>query len=276
MNDVSHSTARARRRAPGAPRWFLMAALLAAGCGGGDEPRLATATAPPSLDTTTSLPASTTTTVPATTTTVPVATTAAPAPVPAAASGAALATKAKAAIFQQGDFPVGWKPVPEGEGGLNIEVLWGELTRCLGVAPTPATAVATSPTYQRALVQARSTVEYTSDAAATAIATALAGPKFPACAKEAFTADVNRSKPEGGVPGPVQVVPLDLPGKAPKTSASRITVTITLGEVQVPLFQDFVVLFKGGVVIRTFFLNPGAVFPVDLERSLLDKVVSRA
>ena len=136
------------------------------------------------------------------------------------ATDPALAAKAKAAVLQPADFPSGWKPVPEEEGGgLNIERLWAELTRCLGVDTAgQRTAVATSPTFLRGLAtQARSTVEFTSPAAAAAVTAALDGPKFQGCAKEAFEADVMRRAPEGGVPGPVAVAPLDAPRPAPQT-----------------------------------------------------------
>lgn len=190
----------------------------------------------------------------------------------------ALAAKATAAVLQPGDFPAGWKPVPEDDGGgLNIERLWAELTRCLGVdASGQRAAVATSPTFLRGLAtQARSTVEYTSAATTGAITAALDGPKFQGCAKEAFDADVKRSAPEGGVPGPVAVAPLDAPRPAPQTYTYRVTVTINLDELKVPLFQDFFVMFTRGAVIRMLFLNPGSEFPRDLERSLVEKVVAR-
>jgi hypothetical protein len=45
---------------------------------------------------------------------------------------------------------------------------------------------------------------------------------------------------------------------------------------KVPLFQDFSVVVNKGTVIRMLFLNPGSEFPADLEKSLVDKVVSRA
>jgi hypothetical protein len=49
-----------------------------------------------------------------------------------------------------------------------------------------------------------------------------------------------------------------------------------LDELQVPIFQDFLVFFDGDTVVRMFFLNPGGPFPPNLERSLVDKVLARA
>ena len=186
-------------------------------------------------------------------------------------------TKAKAATLQTADFPTGFDPVPEADGGgLNIEQLWTELMGCLGVPKGTPTGVGTSPTFKRGLAtQARTTVEYASDASAAAIDAAIKGPKFQKCADTAFAADVKRSAPEGGVPGPVAVAASKGAPVAPKSSTFRITVTVNLAELTVPLFQDFFVIYTGGAVIRALFLNPGSEFPQDLERTLLGKVISR-
>ena len=235
---------------------LLIAVLLLGGCsGGGGDGEAAGGTAPTAAPTTAA----------------PVAATAAPADSPQSA-------KAKAATLQPGDFPPGFQPQPEEPGqGLNIEQLWAELTRCLGVdAAAQRTGIGTSPTFLRGLAtQARSTVEYTSEATAGAVAAALAGPKFQSCATDAFNADVKRSAPEGSVPGPVTVTPAAAPPVAQRISAIRVTVTINLAELKVPLFQDFLVAFERGALIRFFFLNPGSEFPQDLERSLMQQVISR-
>jgi len=190
------------------------------------------------------------------------------------------AGRAKAANLQPADFPPGFEPQPEDPvGGLQIERLWGELTRCLGVdSSAQRTGVASSPTFLRGLAtQARSTVEYTSEASANAIAAAITGPKFQSCANEAFNADVKRAAPEGAVPGPVTVAAVAAPPSAvaSKTSSFRITVTLKLDELTIPLHQDFHVSVDRGMVVRMLFLNPGSEFPPDLERSLVQKVTSR-
>lgn len=234
---------------------FAVAGLIAAGCGSSDDGDASGTTVPAPA---TSAPAGPTTTA-------------------QAGSDPAMVAKAKAAVFQQADFPAGWQPQPEDEG-LDIEMTWEELTRCLGLDPTASRAgMATSPTFLRGLAtQTRSTVEYTSESSMGAIGTALAGPNFQQCAKDAFAADVKRSAPEGGVPGPVEIVPLDVPPAGTKTFAYRITVTINLQELKVPLFQDFLIVFDGGAVIRMLYLNPGSEFPKDLQRTLVEKIVARA
>ncbi len=191
----------------------------------------------------------------------------------------ALIAKAQAATLQPADFTPGFAAQPEEPGqGLSIERVWQELTACLGVKVKGAPAgVATSPTYLRGLAtQGRSTVEYTTEPNAAALATALAGPKAQACFTRVFAADVDRSKPEGAKPGPVTVTTRQVPPAGDKIMAWRINASVNLDELVVPLFQDFLVIFNKGTVIRMFFLNPGAEFPQDLERSLLDKVVARA
>jgi hypothetical protein len=190
-----------------------------------------------------------------------------------------MVVKAKAAVLQTADFPPGFQPQPDEPGqGLGLETLWRELTRCLGVDNTAKGAgAATSPTFLRGLAtQARATVEYAPEPTASAIAAALGGQKYQGCAKETFGADVKRSAPEGAVPGPVAIAPLVAPPVAAKIFTSRVTVTLDLEGLKVPLFQDFLVVFDRGAVIRMLFLNPGSEFPQDLERSLIEKVVSRA
>lgn len=246
---------------------LLVSTLLAAGCGGGDGGGSTTTVPAPEV----------TTTVPATTTAAPSTTAAAVTSSTAAAAAANLGPKALAAIFQQADLPAGWKPVDPADPQLNLETVWTELTKCLAVPATKPLGIATSPTYIRGLAtQARSTVEYTTEAAATAFATALAAPKVQGCLTDAFNADVKRSAPEGGVPGPVAIASHNVGAVAPKTNAYRITAEISLSELKVPINQDFVVIFSGGTIIRALFLNPGSEFPQDLEKSLLQKVVSRA
>ena len=230
---------------------LVVAAVLATGCGGDDGDEGAGGTTAP----------------PATT-----ATSAAPTTV-----DPALEARAKAAVLQATDFPPGWEVETE-EEGLELQTVWTEVLGCLGVESAPQGAMATSPTFRRGLAtQVRSTVEYTTPPAAAAVSAAFAGPKFEECAKEAVAADAKRSAPEGGVPGPVQMAPLDFPSLGGgQTSAYRFNVTIGLDELQVPIFQDLVTVFDGGTVIRILFLNPGSAFPQELQRSLAQAVVGRA
>jgi hypothetical protein len=197
-----------------------------------------------------------------------------------AATNPALAAKATAATLQKADFPAGFEPQKEEPGqGLQIDALWADLTRCLGVGTgAPPAGTATSPTFLRGLAtQGRSTVEYTSEPAAAAIATALTGPKAQTCLDQAFAADLNRSKPEGSTPGPVTVASRTVASAAgQKTLAWRVNASVNLGDLVVPLFQDFQVTVSGGTVVRMLFLNPGAEFPQDLEKTLVDKVQTRA
>lgn len=244
----------------------VVSALFLAGCGDGDDDGGAGGTTAPTsgAPTTTVAGGPTTTAGGGGATTVP-------------AKDPAKAAKAAAAVFQASDFPPGFAPQPPDEG-LGLDTIWADLTRCLGVDTTAdRAAAATSDTWLRGLAtQARSTVEYTTASSSAAVATALAGPRFQQCATDAFAADVKRSAPEGGVPGPVEIAPLDVPTPGPRISAYRVNVTINMQELQVPLFQDFLVVFDGEALIRMLFLNPGSAFPPELERTLVEKVVARA
>lgn len=244
-------------------------ALLAAACGDENGEEAAPST------TSSTAPASTTTTVATTTvaTTVPTTST------PAAATDPALAARAEAAVLRAGDFPPDagrWEAEPP-EQGVDLEIVWRDIVQCLAVDPGPPLASATSPTFRRDLAtQARSTVEHRSEQSARMLADALAGSRYPECARAAFAADAERSKPEGATPGPVQVSPLPVPQRGQRTVASRVTLTMNLDDLQVPIFQDLMVVFDAGKVIRLLFLNPGGAFPENLRASLTDKVLARA
>lgn len=240
---------------------FLLTAVLVAGCGGGGDDDSAGGTTVPS-----SAPPSTTPAPATTAVTVPTG----PDPV--------LQAKAEAAILQPDDFPLGWTEQPQ-EEGLFIELLWQELTTCLGVYdPSQVKAKATSPTFLRGIAtQARSTVTYTAPASADAIAAALEGPMFQECATPAFDADVERSKPDGSTHGPSAVAPIETLEIGQKTLSWRVNVTVFLSDLEVRINQNFLVVFEpGGVVIPLFFLNPGSPFPPELQQQLIDKVTSRA
>lgn len=240
---------------------LLLTAVLAAGCGGSDSDSDAAGTTAPAWrgGTATAPTSSPTTTV-------------------AVATDPALAAKAKAATLQGSDFTAGFEEQPEEPGqGLGIDALWAELTKCLGVETTRSAGKATSPTIKRGLAtQGRSTVEYPTQPAPDAIAAAFTGPKADGCLQEAFVADLARSKPEGSTSGPVRVAPRDVPPVGDRVLAWRINASVNLEDLVVSLFQDFLVIVDGPALIRMWFLNPGSEFPQELERSLVEKVVSRA
>ncbi|MGH9125114.1 MAG: hypothetical protein ACRDZ8_10370 [Acidimicrobiales bacterium] len=253
----------------------LVVVMVAAGCGGGSGKAATT--------TTVAVPSTTATTVPATTSTTAVNT-------------AALTAKATAALWQQADWPTAYKMQSDGMGtcpntsaacdSLNLETIWQEVTSCVGVTDTPE-AKAVSPTYLEGIAtQARVTVEYTTPAAASAIAAALTGPKFDGCMTTAFTADAKGVAESGGFTPSASTVSALTPPSEPSlpagtsVSSSRINVTMTLGSgtaaLQVHIYQDFLVYFNGGTIVRFFFLNPGGPFVVSVEQPLIMKVVTAA
>ena len=240
---------------------LVVTALFLAACGGDDDGEDTASTSAPTTASTAASP-----------------TTAPPTTEPERAStDPARAGQARSAVLRIEDFPAGWKVEPEAQ--LNIETVWRELTRCLGVESTgPALGIATSPPFLRGLAtQTRSTVEYMTEPEARNIAAALGGPNFNRCMTEAFTADAKRAAPEGATPSPVELSPLEFPDLAPQTSASRINVRMVFPDgFEVPIFQDFLVFVDGGTVTRMFFLNPGGPFPPMLERTLVEAVLARA
>lgn len=233
---------------------LTVVALLGAGCGGGTT-NSAKKASPGSVPTTA---------VPSTT---------------APATSGPQAAKAAAAVLKPADFPYGWTPQPpDPTGGLQIQRLWQNVSHCLNVDNTsPKPSTATSPTFTRGLAtSAVSTVEYTTPSSAAAIAGALGGPMWQGCLTGAFNANAQLSHPQGAVPGPATVTIMPAPQLGDKAFAYRVNVTMDLSGLQIKLFHDFAVVFKGGSVIRMWFLNPGSAFPPDLEQTLLQDVVGRA
>ncbi len=234
--------------------------LLLVGCGDDAGDQTAGSTIPASTSTTAaaaSAPAQTTTT--------------------AAGGDAARTAKAKAAVLQASDLPTDFKEQPP-EDGLKQGVAFKELATCLGVN-AQSVASAASPTYVRGIAtQVASTVEYIPLPSVQAVAMAFGGSeKLPACSKQAITADVKRSAPQGATTGSVEVAPLDFPKLGQLTAAYRATTTAQLpGGPPIPITQDFVIVFKGEAVSQLKFLSPGMPFPADLQRTLTEKVVSRA
>jgi len=196
------------------------------------------------------------------------------------ASGAtdpAKTAKATAAVLQLADLPPGYKALtPEDGGGLNIDKLWTDLKTCIG-ATTQTVGTATSPTFITGLAtQARTTVEYTTDVSATALAAAIAGPKTIGCLTTIFTADVKATAPPGVIPGPLTAAQLSVvPAIAPKTTVFRMNNEMSLSDAKFPLVQDLVISYAGGAVIRALFLNTGGEFRQDLERTVVTKVIGR-
>src|SRR5436190_875230 len=85
-----------------------------------------------------------------------------------------------------------------------------------------------------------------------------AKPKATDCLSTGFAADVNRSKPDGSKPGPVKVAPRTIAPVGPRVFSWRINASVLLDELEVPLFQDYIVIFNRGTMIRLLFLNPGS------------------
>jgi hypothetical protein len=242
---------------------LMIAALVSGGCGD-DDGDVAT-------------DSSTTTTAADTTTTSEAA-----AGKGASATGAQGA-KAKAAVVQLSDLPAsGWREQAP-EDTPDHETTWQALATCLGIGDLKQdeTGSATSPTYVTGLAQqVTSTVAYVPVGRAGEIAAAFASDKFEGCAKTAIADDVARNAPEGAEVVSVDVVPLDLPRLGALTTSYRATGMLTIGPgIQITVYTDVVAVFSGPAISRLVFINggpAGAPFPDDLERSLVEKVVTRA
>lgn len=242
--------------------WLLVPAVILAGCTGGDGKKATTTSAPTSSQ-------ASTTSAPSTTEASTTTSTAAP-------LDPAKAAKAKEAVLQPGDFPAGWQAKPDDER-LDHETTWQDLTRCLGTADTArGLGSAVSPTFTHGVAtQVTSAVEYLAAGSAPSIATTIAGPKYTACAKEAFTADVKRNAPPGATFGTIDIAPLDFEKLGQLTVAARATAMLDLGGLKITIFQDLTYVFKGDAVSRVTFLNPGGPFEPNLQKLLVEKVSGR-
>ncbi|HUQ63206.1 MAG TPA: hypothetical protein VM121_05600 [Acidimicrobiales bacterium] len=252
-----------------------------AGCGGGgnEGQKVAAVTTVPPLETTTTVPVTTTTLPPVGgDTTVPPA----PAPTPPAPAAPApartvTAAEAEASVLQASDVPADWVTQPA-EESLHLDLIWQEVTGCLGLGGLEQPmAWAVSAGYTHGLAQAaRTMVQYRSEAANRSISDALAGPGAAQCLLQTFSADVDRSAPEGAVREKIDLASLDLAPLGQQTYAWRISAVLNLNGLKVPVHQDFLVAFKAEAVIPMLFLDVGSPFDSGLERSLAEAVVSRA
>lgn len=242
--------------------WLLVLAVTLAGCTGGSGKKATTTSAPPSSQ-------AASTSAPSTSAASSTTSTAAP-------LDPAKAAKAKDAVLQPADFPAGWQAKPD-EERLDHETTWQDLTRCLGTADTArGLGSAVSPTYTHGMAtQVTSAVEYLAPASAPGIAAALAGPKYTACAKEAFTADIKRNAPPEATLGTIEVAPLDFEKLGQLTVAARATAMLDLGGLKITIFQDLTYVLKGDAVSRVTFLNPGGPFEPNLQKLLVEKVSGR-
>lgn len=185
-------------------------------------------------------------------------------------------------MVQRSDLPAaGWKEQAEADRP-DHETTWRALAGCLGLGDLKQGDLgsATSPTYVTGLAeQVTATVEYADPTRVHAMAAAFAGDRFTSCAQQAFAADLERNAPDGATVGDVTVARLDQPTLGQAMSASRASATVMVGPIMVPIFTDFVAVFDGAAVSRLAFIDGGpggGPFPADLERSLVEKVVTRA
>lgn len=191
----------------------------------------------------------------------------------------AISTKAEAAVFQTSDFPSGWSSIDGSRGGLALETIWWNLTRCLGVRfALKSTGDVTSETFLRPVAtQAQSTVEYARPGPAIqTVRAALESPAFSKCAEDVFGDAIGWSAPAGASVGAVSVGPLEAPVRTDHVFAAQITAPVTLPDLTITIVQDFVVVFDDSSVTRMLFLDAGKPFDPQLERTLAEAVVGRS
>lgn len=193
----------------------------------------------------------------------------------------AAASRADAAVIQRADLPPEWKEQPAADRP-DHEKTWTDLLTCLNLGD-PAEGVdaaAVSLTYTAGVgTQVTSSVVYLSDQRSEQINAGFADSSFPSCAEEAFAEDVLRNAPEGSPMGDITIEEVEFPPAAtPGTTASayraQTSIEIAPGT-PISVFQDFVVVVRGGAVSRLTFVNGGEPFPDDLKQALVAKVLSR-
>lgn len=186
--------------------------------------------------------------------------------------------RAEAAVLELEDLPAGWNEQAE-EDRPDHQATWQQLAQCLEIDDPEQVAAgsATSPTFVSGIAtQVTSSVAYLeTEEQVQAAAAAYTGEQFLECAQTAFAGDLERNAPEGATAEDVEVSELEFPELGDATVAQRVTATIHIGEITLPLFMDVVVVFNDDAVSRMVFLNPGGPFPEELQRSLAEKVAGR-
>lgn len=194
---------------------------------------------------------------------------------PDAAADQATAEKAN---LNQADFPSGWTSTPH-EALPGEDELAKEVADCLGISPPTSRAIAEarSPDFSSGLAtQASSVITFVgSEDEAEEDAEAFASDKFAPCAEPAFAKQIQQVAPEGATVNDVKVAKSTFAETGDRTVAYRVTATIQVGEMPVPINIDLVRIFKDRAEVQLTFVNPGQPFPPDLARSLAGKVVGR-
>lgn len=194
-------------------------------------------------------------------------------PDPAADRAAAERANLKAA-----DFPSGWSSRPH-EMLPGEEEMEKEVAGCLGIptSSSRATATARSADFSSGLAtQASSVITFvSSQEQAKEDAAALGSAKFPSCAQPGFAKQIEQVAPEGASVNDVRVSEATFPSFGDRTIAHRVTATIQVGEMPVPINIELVRIFKDRAEVYLTFVNPGEPFPPELARSLAGKVIGR-
>lgn len=189
---------------------------------------------------------------------------------------AALAADANLRIS---DFPTEWQssPIPQATVEATVEANRA-LADCMG-RPRPEeirTAVADSEDFSAqdtrrvtSSVQVVRTEEIARDDFAV-----LRTDQALACHKSLIDAEFARQLPPEASPQ-TTIGLLDMPQFAEDTVAYRIVATVLDRGSQVRTYIDLVFVRKGRVEASVNFLNVGSAFPTDLQRSLLQRMVSR-
>ena len=190
------------------------------------------------------------------------------------------AAVAKDANLRLTDFPTEWRSTPVDAATLAAAANENRtLALCMG-RPAPEdirTAEADSDDFSAqdtrrvsSSVQLVKTEEIAKDDFAV-----LSGDKALSCHKAGIDAEFARQLPASAAPQ-TTIERLQLPTFGDETVGYRISATTVNNGQQVRTLIDLVFVRRGRAELSGSFLNVGTPFPVDLERTLLQRMVGRA
>jgi hypothetical protein len=190
-------------------------------------------------------------------------------------------------VLQASDLPTGWKSTDHRDTGTGDDHLDQQLGQCLGVTRTLFTRQDESAEAHSADFSLSAKNEHVANTAKidTTVAAAnrawepVQAPNFPTCFQQAILSTL-AAVPTSGTPPKVSVGRLDFPTMLDRTSALRVTTTVSVSGFTVTVVNDYVFMQRGRVLAALTFSGGSSSTgpaPVDavLERQLASTVARR-
>jgi hypothetical protein len=182
--------------------------------------------------------------------------------------------------LQQLDFPAGWQARPNPVAAPTNTQAERALYACLGSPPPEShtTADVNSPTFVQSSQQASSNVKFTRTAAQSrADYGTLATTAAADCTRKVLLNTVPKALGAGSsvASSSVSIVPTTAP-PGDQVAATLVGVDVDVQGGRTTVYASFTTILRGRVLIAVQTIGLGAVFPADLQQTIVSDVERRA